>query len=77
VLAADLFSDMVVVCGGVIPPVDYEALTTAGVHEVRQSPPYMHAVQVFGPGTRIPVAALRVLERVVEHAKEREAKNNA
>ena len=54
---------MVVVCGGVIPPVDYAALAEAGVHEV------------FGPGTRIPVAALRVLKRVIDHAKERTKKN--
>ena len=30
--------DIVVVCGGVIPPEDYEALHKAGVHDV------------FGPG---------------------------
>jgi methylmalonyl-CoA mutase len=42
--------DVVVVCGGVIPPKDYEALTQAGV------------AAIFGPGTNIPAAARRVLE---------------
>ena len=37
--------DIVVVCGGVIPPQDYEALREAG------------AVAIFGPGTRVPKAA--------------------
>ena len=44
--------DMVVVCGGVIPPQDYEFLRDAGV------------AAVFGPGTNIPEAARRVLELV-------------
>ena len=42
--------DVVVVCGGVIPPQDYDALTQAGV------------AAIFGPGTNIPAAARRVLE---------------
>ena len=42
--------DVVVVCGGVIPPQDYETLTQAGV------------AAIFGPGTNIPAAARRVLE---------------
>ena len=42
--------DVVVVCGGVIPPQDYDALTDAGV------------AAIFGPGTNIPAAARRVLE---------------
>ena len=37
--------DVVVVCGGVIPPQDYDALHAAGV------------AAVFGPGTNIPAAA--------------------
>ncbi|HEY7069006.1 MAG TPA: methylmalonyl-CoA mutase family protein, partial [Acidimicrobiales bacterium] len=42
--------DVVVVCGGVIPPQDYDALTGAGV------------AAIFGPGTNIPAAARRVLD---------------
>ncbi len=42
-------SDVVVVCGGVIPPQDYEFLTEAGV------------AAIFGPGTNINQAALEVL----------------
>ncbi len=41
--------DVVVVCGGVIPPQDYDALHRAGV------------AAVFGPGTNIPTAARKVL----------------
>jgi methylmalonyl-CoA mutase len=41
--------DTLVVCGGVIPPGDYAKLEEAGV------------AAVFGPGTNIPKAALRVL----------------
>jgi methylmalonyl-CoA mutase len=46
--------DVVVVCGGVIPPQDYPFLEQAGVGAV------------FGPGTNIPEAARRVLELVRE-----------
>ena len=46
-------SDMVVVCGGVIPPQDYEALYSAGV------------TAVYGPGTNIATAA-RDLVHVIE-----------
>lgn len=42
--------DIVVVCGGVIPPQDYDELTTAGVSAI------------FGPGTNIPVAASQLLD---------------
>jgi methylmalonyl-CoA mutase len=42
--------DVVVVCGGVIPPQDYDALHEAGV------------AAIFGPGTNIPDAASKVLE---------------
>eukprot|EP00730_Choanoeca_flexa_P007528 TRINITY_DN12347_c1_g10_i2.p1 TRINITY_DN12347_c1_g10~~TRINITY_DN12347_c1_g10_i2.p1 ORF type:complete len:725 (+),score=219.02 TRINITY_DN12347_c1_g10_i2:54-2228(+) len=45
-------SDIVVICGGVIPPQDYAFLHEHGVKHV------------FGPGTRIPVAALQVLEDI-------------
>jgi methylmalonyl-CoA mutase len=41
--------DVLVVCGGVIPPQDYPALTAAGV------------AGIFGPGTNIPTAAAKVL----------------
>jgi len=44
--------DVVVVCGGVIPPGDYEFLERAGV------------AAVFGPGTNIPEAAKAVLDLV-------------
>jgi len=44
--------DIVVVCGGVIPPQDYDFLFDAGVGAV------------FGPGTNIPQAARRVLELI-------------
>jgi methylmalonyl-CoA mutase len=46
--------DVVVVCGGVIPPQDYDALTEAGV------------AAVFGPGTNIPAAARKVLALLAE-----------
>jgi methylmalonyl-CoA mutase len=51
-LAASGASDVVVVCGGVIPPQDYEALRAAGVGAI------------FGPGSRIPDAAREVLALV-------------
>ncbi len=41
--------DILVVCGGVIPPQDYEMLREAGV------------AAIFGPGTNIPTAAREVL----------------
>ncbi|HET9610741.1 MAG TPA: methylmalonyl-CoA mutase [Acidimicrobiales bacterium] len=41
--------DVVVVCGGVIPPQDHDALRRAGV------------AAIFGPGTNIPAAAGKVL----------------
>ncbi|MGK2946970.1 MAG: methylmalonyl-CoA mutase [Acidimicrobiales bacterium] len=41
--------DILVVCGGVIPPQDYDMLRAAGV------------VAIFGPGTNIPQAAATVL----------------
>jgi methylmalonyl-CoA mutase len=46
--------DVVVVCGGVIPPQDYADLEVAGV------------AAIFGPGTNIPDAARRVLALVAE-----------
>ena len=44
--------NVVVICGGVIPPQDYDFLHDAGV------------AAVFGPGTNIPQAARKVLELV-------------
>jgi len=41
-----------VVCGGVIPPKDYDFLYEAG------------AAAIFGPGTRITTAALQVLDKI-------------
>jgi methylmalonyl-CoA mutase len=45
-------ANVVVICGGVIPPQDYEFLHDAGV------------AAVFGPGTNIPEAARQVLDLV-------------
>jgi methylmalonyl-CoA mutase cobalamin-binding domain/chain len=45
-------TEVVVICGGVIPPQDYAALHEAGVSEV------------FGPGTHIPDAAANLLDHI-------------
>ncbi|MFT7476673.1 MAG: methylmalonyl-CoA mutase [Verrucomicrobiales bacterium] len=50
-------SDISVICGGVIPPKDYEALTNAGV------------IGIFGPGTNIPDAAAEVLTLMKERRR--------
>jgi methylmalonyl-CoA mutase len=44
--------DVVVVCGGVIPTQDYKALYAAG------------ASAIFGPGAKIPEAALKIMEEI-------------
>lgn len=44
--------DMLVVCGGVVPPKDYDFLFESGVSAI------------FGPGTRLPVAAQEVLDKL-------------
>jgi len=49
--------DIVVICGGVIPPQDYDDLTSAGV------------AAIFGPGTNIPVAAGEVLDLLRARSK--------
>jgi methylmalonyl-CoA mutase len=49
--------DVVVVCGGVIPPADHAFLESAGV------------AAVFGPGTNIPDAARRVLDLVRQRSR--------
>ncbi|XP_071966240.1 methylmalonyl-CoA mutase, mitochondrial-like isoform X2 [Antedon mediterranea] len=46
--------DIIVVVGGVIPPQDYDLLYEFGVKSI------------FGPGTRIPVAAVRVVDDIYE-----------
>ncbi len=43
-----------VIAGGVIPAQDYDFLYKAGV------------AAIFGPGTRIPVAAIKILELLGE-----------
>ena len=43
---------MLVICGGVIPPDDYDQLKAAGVSAI------------FGPGTNIPEAAREVLSLI-------------
>jgi methylmalonyl-CoA mutase len=48
--------DVLVVCGGVIPPQDYDYLEKAGV------------AAVFGPGTNIPAAARRMIGLLSERA---------
>ena len=46
--------DVIVVCGGVIPPKDYDILRQAGVSAI------------YGPGTNIPAAAAEII-RLVRH----------
>jgi len=46
--------DIMVICGGVIPAQDYEFLRENG------------AAAIFGPGTVIPVAAMKLLEELAE-----------
>lgn len=46
-----------VICGGVIPPQDYDDLKQAGV------------AGVFGPGTRITAAAMEVLAAIQQQKK--------
>jgi len=54
--------DVLIICGGVIPPQDYDFLYKAG------------ASAIFGPGTKLPVAALEVVNLISGHVdKERKA----
>ena len=46
-------SDIMIVAGGVIPPNDYDFLHHAGV------------AHIFGPGTRIPIAAADILRQMI------------
>jgi len=48
-------ADILVVCGGVIPPKDYDFLKQAGVSAI------------YGPGTNIPEAAAEVLSLIQKH----------
>ncbi|NWQ77258.1 MUTA protein, partial [Columbina picui] len=52
--------DILVICGGVIPPQDYVFLYEAGV------------ASVFGPGTRIPKAAVQVLDDIEKCLEKRQ-----
>ncbi|MBN1632636.1 MAG: methylmalonyl-CoA mutase [Ignavibacteria bacterium] len=44
--------DIIVICGGVIPPQDYDFLYENG------------AAAIFGPGTKIPEAAIKIMEEI-------------
>jgi methylmalonyl-CoA mutase len=46
--------EIVIVCGGVIPPRDYDSLQAQGV------------AKIFGPGTNVPEAARGVLQAILE-----------
>ena len=48
-------ADILVVCGGVIPPKDYAFLKKAGVSAI------------YGPGTNIPQAAAEILSMIRKH----------
>ena len=48
-------SEILVICGGVIPPQDYEFLFDSG------------CAAVYGPGTRIPNAALELIDKIAEN----------
>ena len=52
--------DMLVVCGGVIPPQDYEDLYAAGV------------TAIYGPGTNIATAAKQLVQVIVNNLSEAE-----
>ncbi len=47
--------DIMVIVGGVIPKQDYQFLFDAGI------------VAIFGPGTKIPEAAIQILEILIDH----------
>merc|ERR1719346_740042 len=53
--------DVMIICGGVIPPQDYDFL-------------YKHGVgAIFGPGTKLPVAALEVVNLISGHCDKQRA----
>ncbi|HVH83888.1 MAG TPA: hypothetical protein VM713_06195, partial [Steroidobacteraceae bacterium] len=49
--------DILVICGGVVPPQDYEILLAKGVSAI------------YGPGTNIPLAAGEILSLIRGHRK--------
>ncbi len=49
--------DIVVVCGGIVPPQDYEFLMKEGV------------AAIYGPGTNIPLAAAEILRLIRKQRK--------
>jgi methylmalonyl-CoA mutase len=49
--------EILVICGGVIPPQDYDQLMEGGV------------AAIYGPGTNIPVAASEVIKLIRRHRK--------
>ena len=49
--------DVLIICGGVIPPQDYDFLYKAGVGAI------------FGPGTKLPIAALEVVNLISGHVE--------
>ncbi|ORZ35461.1 methylmalonyl-coenzyme A mutase-like protein [Catenaria anguillulae PL171] len=53
--------NILVVCGGVIPPQDYDFLYKAG------------AAAIFGPGTKIPIASVEVVQKVEQALAKKEA----
>ena len=53
-------NDIIVICGGVIPPQDYDLLRQAGV------------AGIYGPGTNIPLAATEIL-KLIRQSQERAA----
>ena len=55
-LRAEGADDVLVICGGVIPPKDYDMLRAAGV------------AAIYGPGTNIPAAAREIIG-LVRHAR--------
>ncbi|XP_042910784.1 methylmalonyl-CoA mutase, mitochondrial isoform X1 [Parasteatoda tepidariorum] len=57
--------DIMIFVGGVIPPQDYDFLYKAG------------AAAIFGPGTKIPACAMKVVELISKSIQEREAVKSA
>jgi len=55
--------DILVIAGGVIPPQDYDFLYESGVSAI------------FGPGTRLPVAAVEVMDKIEQRLDEKKMNN--
>ncbi|KAF4138989.1 Methylmalonyl-CoA mutase [Phytophthora infestans] len=62
VLKKENAEHILVICGGVIPPKDYQLLYDAGVGAI------------FGPGTRLHVSALETLRAIIKKSEENDAK---